>query len=59
MWNENKVRMHFSNEDAIAILNTRIPRLCTKDRVAWIHSLNAQYKVKTGYQQWFKTTSVI
>lgn len=53
-WNEAKVRMHFNTEDAQAILDTRIPHMCTKDRIAWLHSPNGQYTVKTGYQQWHK-----
>lgn len=53
-WNEAKVRVHFNTEDAQAILDTRIPQVCTKDRIAWLHSPNGQYTVKTGYQQWHK-----
>ena len=36
----DKVNLHFSNEDAATIVNTRIPQGCTRDRIAWIHSSN-------------------
>ena len=52
---ENKVCCYFSNEDANAILNTRIPQGCTRDRIAWVHTNNGQYTVKSGYFEWCKT----
>lgn len=39
-WNEAKMMMHFSTEDAHTILNTHIPQVCTKDKIACIHSPN-------------------
>lgn len=32
-WDETKVRMHFNQEDAEAIINTRIPQSFTKDMI--------------------------
>lgn len=53
-WNETKVRLCFNQVDADAILTTRIPCSGTKDRIAWCHSSDGKYTVKTGYQQWHK-----
>lgn len=53
-WDVSKVRLNFNQSDANAIINTRIPQICTKDRVAWIHSWNGQYTARTGYKQWQK-----
>ena len=50
----SKVRAYFNQNDVDAIINTRIPQSCTKDRVVWIHSNNGQYTARTGYQQWHK-----
>ena len=55
MWDTEKVKMYFSELDANAILNTRIPSMCIKDRIAWSHTSNGQYTVKSGYQQWHKS----
>lgn len=52
-WDVNKVRSIFAPEDAEAILNTRILQICTKDRLAWFHSNDGRYTVKSGYQQWY------
>lgn len=51
-WDEHKVRLHFNREDADAILSTRIPQGRTRDRIAWLHSSNGKYTVKSGYHQW-------
>lgn len=51
-WNENKVRSTFNEDDSTVILTTRIPQNSTKDRIAWVHSNDGQYMVKSGYQQW-------
>lgn len=53
-WEEVKVRMNFSHNNANVIINTRIPQSYTKDEIVWNHSSNGQYTVKTGYQQWHK-----
>lgn len=37
-WDAEKINLHFSVEDAMAIVNTRVPQGCTKDRMAWVHS---------------------
>lgn len=41
-WDVSKVRLNFNQSDADAIINTRIPQNCAKDRVAWVHSSNSQ-----------------
>lgn len=46
-----KVKSCFNQVEAEAILTTRIPSSGTKDRIAWCHSSNGKYTVKTGYQQ--------
>ncbi|KAL8111232.1 hypothetical protein AgCh_019083 [Apium graveolens] len=53
-WDVTKVKACFNQADADAILSTRIPRTGTKDRVAWCHSSDGKYTVKTGYQWWHK-----
>ena len=53
-WDVDKVNLHFSSEDAAAIVRTRILQGCTRDRIAWIHSNNGQYTVKSAYYQWCK-----
>ncbi|KAL8133871.1 hypothetical protein AgCh_009077 [Apium graveolens] len=40
------------DECQYAILATRIPQNCTKDRMAWFHSSSGHYTVKSGYQRW-------
>lgn len=49
------VRNISNMEDAKAILSTRISQNCIKDKLAWVHSKNGQYTVKTGYQKWHQT----
>lgn len=56
-WDVEKVNLHFSSEDAVAIINTRIPQGCAKDRIAWVHTSNGQYTVKSAYFQWAKSQS--
>lgn len=51
VWDESEVRLHFSSDDANAILNTRIPQGCTRDRISWVHTSNGKYTVKSGYFQ--------
>lgn len=53
-WDEHRVRSHFNWEDAELILNTRIAQMGAKDRLAWVHTTDGQYSVKSGYQQWHK-----
>lgn len=52
-WDDIKVRNYFNNDDAAAILGVRVPQVCMKDRIAWSHSFNGVYTVKTGYQCWY------
>lgn len=52
VWNEAKVRETFNSIDAEAILKNRIPQSSINDRLAWVHSSNGQYSVKTGYHRW-------
>lgn len=40
VWDVDKVRLNFYTEDANAILNTHIPQVCIKDRIAWVHSID-------------------
>lgn len=54
-WDVQKIRRNFNVEDTEAIIYTRIPQSATIDRLAWCHSYNGQYTVKSGYQQWQKT----
>ena len=56
-WDVEKVNLHFSFEDAAAIVNTRIPQGCNSDRIAWVHTNNGQYTVKSSYFQWCKSQS--
>ena len=41
------------------LINTRIPATCITDRLAWTHSHNGQYTVKSGYYQWQKNHIVV
>lgn len=52
-WDEEKIRNLFCNHDARAILATRIPQNNPSDRLAWVHSNDGQYPVKTGYHYWY------
>ncbi|KAL8114917.1 hypothetical protein AgCh_021665 [Apium graveolens] len=56
-WDEHKIRINFSSDDADAILNTRIPQGYTRDGIFWVHSSNGKYKVRSGYFQWCKNHS--
>lgn len=51
-WDDQKVYNFFQSCDANAILATPIPKNQRLDRLAWMHSANGQYSVKTGYQYW-------
>lgn len=51
-WDVNKLNNHFCSEDVAAMVKTRIPQRYTTDRVAWTHSKNGKYTVKSGYFQW-------
>lgn len=52
-WRVSLVQQFFLEEDALAILNTPIPQVKTKDRVAWMGTKNGQYTAKSGYHYWF------
>lgn len=49
VWDEGKVRSSFSHVDAEAMTN----------RIAWVHSSNGQYSVKSGYQFWLSNQTSI
>lgn len=51
-WDENRVKNTFSSNVVEAILAIRIPQRSTGDRIAWIHSSDGQYSVKSGYHYW-------
>lgn len=51
-WDEVKIRITFNSRDAEAILATRIPQNGTRDRLAWVHSNDGQYSVRSGYHYW-------
>lgn len=51
-WDERKIRSTFNTTDTEAILSVRVSQNSTKDRVAWLHSSNGQYSVKSGYYFW-------
>lgn len=57
-WDETKVRKTFSYHDAEAILAVRIPQNSTLDRLAWVHSKDGQYLVKSAYHYWYSIHSV-
>lgn len=52
MWDVDKIQSTFSATDASAILATRIPQTQAVDRLAWLHSTDGIYTVKTGYKFW-------
>lgn len=54
-WDVDKVRNTFDLQDENAIVSTRIPQNCTSDRLAWVHSNDGQYTVKTGYKKWHQS----
>lgn len=51
-WDREKVRNMFNKRDAEAILSMRIPHHNTADIMAWIHSKDGHYSVKSGYRLW-------
>lgn len=52
VWDESKVRATFNSTDADTILEIRIPQNSTRDRIAWVHSKDGQYSVRSGYHYW-------
>lgn len=55
-WDYQKVYNFFPNCDAEAILATPVPQAQAVDRMAWVHSVDGVYSVKSGYQFWQNTT---
>lgn len=53
-WDEVKVTQTFHERDAHCILNMRIPQNHIHDRVAWLHTKDGQYSVKSSYHYWFE-----
>ena len=51
-WDIIKIRNMFNTVDTETILSTRIPQNSTNDRIAWTHSTNGRYSVKSGYHYW-------
>lgn len=51
-WDEQRIRSSFQQGDVQFILNTVIPQNQVLDRVAWSHSSNGKYSVKSGYSYW-------
>lgn len=56
-WNEDKIRNTFSSVDSEAILAVRIPQSNIRDRVAWVHSNNGLYSVRSGYHFWLSNNT--
>lgn len=54
-----KVKHDFYSEDAELVLQTRIPQNQVSDRLAWTHSSNVMYTVKTGYHFWFSRNHIM
>ena len=48
-WDEHKVCQTFLDEDVKCILQTRVPQIGLKDRVAWMATVDGKYTVKSGY----------
>ncbi|XP_074359592.1 uncharacterized protein LOC141699321 [Apium graveolens] len=51
-WDERKIKSTFNTTDAEAILAVRVSQNSTRDRVAWLHTINGQFNVKSGYHLW-------
>lgn len=51
-WNVNLIKARFHEEDARAIFAISLPQREVCDRVAWSHSRNGYYDVKSGYKFW-------
>lgn len=51
-WDVNLVKETFNEVDAQHILQIRIPKHSVSDRVAWMHTKEGIYSVKSGYQAW-------
>lgn len=51
-WDEQKVNNLISNCDAKIILAMPIPRCQVADRIAWMHTVDGKYTVKSGYKFW-------
>lgn len=51
-WDVVKVQQHFLEEDAKAILATRVPQCSSRDRVVWANCTDGIYSVKAGYRLW-------
>lgn len=48
-WNAHLIREWFSQEDANNILHIHIPLEDVEDEWQWIHTVDGQYTVKSGY----------
>lgn len=53
-WDTGRVHEHFQEVDVKAIWETYIPQREARDRIAWVDSVDGQYKVKTRYGHWYK-----
>lgn len=52
-WNVELIETRFLEEDARAILAISLPQREVCDRIAWSHSRNGHYDVKSGYKFWY------
>lgn len=56
-WDNQKVHNLFSNCDTKAILAIPIPKYQVSDRLAWVHTVDGKYSMKSGYSYWFTNFS--
>ncbi|XP_074363628.1 uncharacterized protein LOC141704240 [Apium graveolens] len=52
-WDMTKIQQTFHKLDADCILKTRIPQNQVNDRIAWKHTVDGCYTVKSGYHFWY------
>ncbi|XP_074324343.1 uncharacterized protein LOC141661258 [Apium graveolens] len=53
-WNTILIKNNFLQEDAEAILASRIPQRTVADRMVWAHSSNGIYTAKAAYHFWYE-----
>lgn len=58
-WDEVKIAQTFHAGDASCILNMCIPQNQIHDRVAWLHTKDGQYSVKSSYHYWFERHHIL
>lgn len=58
-WDVQKIEQTFHPDDVKCILQTRIPQIPVRDKIAWSLTNNGLYTVKSGYRHWQSSQRVV